>query len=298
MDLLCAIHESGEGEITGKVEQLSRLCRCNPDQMLDAINELIATKTAGVTICHSPVTELSQPCHSNVTVVSRRFKRAHIVRKKAADRQRDSRASQKSHKTPRVRDNSVAPPRPFSSSSSLKKTTTKKRNAVTVGSSDPPESSSSSNDEKNYDIATVLNEYVSMRWDLGKIKITRGGYKKGTAASWRRNPDEISEARIEVDLYLKKKQREVDEGKRKEIQVIEMQEFEKQKKEDRDFLVKEFYSQPKSEITRIRTKAMRELSRSLRNPNTNFETTKNAAMLNSSQIEIFSKEKSEKLEGK
>jgi hypothetical protein len=57
IDLLCAMHENEQsGEITGTVGQLSRICRCSPDEMSAALSDLSVTKTADVTICNEIVT--------------------------------------------------------------------------------------------------------------------------------------------------------------------------------------------------------------------------------------------------
>lgn len=75
MDMLCAIHDlRSTGVLTGTVEQLSRLCRCQSGEMADAIADLQATKTA----------EISE--RSGVySIVSRRAKRQVLVSQERSD---------------------------------------------------------------------------------------------------------------------------------------------------------------------------------------------------------------------
>jgi hypothetical protein len=65
------MHENDrEGIIHGTVTQLSRLCRCNEQEMTAAVDELNSTKTAHVTFCNN-----------DVTVENRRMKREYNERK-------------------------------------------------------------------------------------------------------------------------------------------------------------------------------------------------------------------------
>ncbi len=57
IDLLCAMHENGmDGEVTATVPQLARICRCLPEEMSTALNDLNVTKTANVTFGNEIVT--------------------------------------------------------------------------------------------------------------------------------------------------------------------------------------------------------------------------------------------------
>lgn len=58
--------------LTGTVQELSRLLSVFPEEFVDCVNELDRTGTADVTL---EVTPLSQDCHGNVTIMSRKFKR-------------------------------------------------------------------------------------------------------------------------------------------------------------------------------------------------------------------------------
>lgn len=88
MDALCAMHENGRsGEITGTVDELSRVCRCSPSQMQSAIEELERTGAA----------EVDAGCHGDVTLSNRRMARDAQERernRKRKEKQR-SRSSQK-----------------------------------------------------------------------------------------------------------------------------------------------------------------------------------------------------------
>jgi len=55
-DLLCRMRELGTGEVTGTVEQLAQLGRCNVAQMHETIHELTVTRTANVTVHNKKVT--------------------------------------------------------------------------------------------------------------------------------------------------------------------------------------------------------------------------------------------------
>ncbi|AMV18235.1 hypothetical protein [Planctomyces sp. SH-PL14] len=49
MDILCSIHDArGDGTVSGTVEQLSRECRCTPDEMAEAVEDLEQTGAAEV----------------------------------------------------------------------------------------------------------------------------------------------------------------------------------------------------------------------------------------------------------
>lgn len=64
IDAMCAMHESDSGTLTGTPDQLARVLRCSPSDVLSAIGELKATKTAEI-----------RESHGNVTLVSRRMQR-------------------------------------------------------------------------------------------------------------------------------------------------------------------------------------------------------------------------------
>ncbi len=99
MDALCLMHENGEsGSITGTIEGLSRACRCTPEELASALNEL---ELSGV--CPPIVREKSADRHKTVTIKNRRMVRESIERKSARerkirerDRKRDGR-SRESH---------------------------------------------------------------------------------------------------------------------------------------------------------------------------------------------------------
>ncbi len=102
MDMVCNMHKLDRcGQITGTIEQLSRICRCTAVELQNAINELHQTNTAivtkrnisapdrldakihndqtpvcnGVTNCNDSVTVL-------VTVISKRMKRENAGRER------------------------------------------------------------------------------------------------------------------------------------------------------------------------------------------------------------------------
>lgn len=61
MDILCAMHELGRsGQVTGTVEQLSRLCRCTAAEMSAALTELNSTNTASVSERNGMVTVINR----------------------------------------------------------------------------------------------------------------------------------------------------------------------------------------------------------------------------------------------
>jgi len=106
IDLICAMHESDRcGEIFGTFEQLSRLCRCTPNEMQRAIKELEDTNTATVTINHIRDNEL-------ITISNRRMKRVYKDRNDNKLRQakfRNDKNSNKKHNGPitSVTDNDI-----------------------------------------------------------------------------------------------------------------------------------------------------------------------------------------------
>lgn len=70
IDGICAMHEDGRrGVLSGTPEQLARICRCSPDEIETAANELKATNAATVTIRNGVV-----------TLVNRRMQREEKVR--------------------------------------------------------------------------------------------------------------------------------------------------------------------------------------------------------------------------
>lgn len=81
MDLLCVMHASGRtGELSGTIDQLARVARCTPDEMLSALRELRQTVTAE-----------SRESHGVVTVINRRMSRDHKEREMANLRQQRKR---------------------------------------------------------------------------------------------------------------------------------------------------------------------------------------------------------------
>ena len=102
IDLLCAIHEIGDGgAVSGTIEQLARMTGCFPEEMRSAIDELSVTLTANVT-----------ERNKKVTVVCRRME----TQAKALS---DNALRQKRHREQRASNEKVTPP--SSSSSSFKK---------------------------------------------------------------------------------------------------------------------------------------------------------------------------------
>lgn len=86
-DAICAMHEDGRrGVLSGTPEQLARICRCSPDEIEAAAEELKATKTATVTIRNG-----------RVTLVNRRMQREEKAReltRKRVSRHRGRRAAE------------------------------------------------------------------------------------------------------------------------------------------------------------------------------------------------------------
>ena len=72
IELICSMHESHSGSITGTVDQLSRLARCHLKEMASAIDELEHTKTA----------DIARLTNDRVTVACRRLIRKEELSKK------------------------------------------------------------------------------------------------------------------------------------------------------------------------------------------------------------------------
>lgn len=81
-DLISAMHESDQsGQLIGTPEQLARLGRCSPVELVQALTDLRTTRAADVT------------CRNDVyTVVNRRMSREFKKRQNAANRQRKHRS--------------------------------------------------------------------------------------------------------------------------------------------------------------------------------------------------------------
>lgn len=61
IDMMCSMHESARsGKISGTIKQLARSCRCSPDELERAVEELNSTKTADVTECNGSVTIINR----------------------------------------------------------------------------------------------------------------------------------------------------------------------------------------------------------------------------------------------
>jgi len=76
IDALCAMYEAGRrGILSGTPEQLARICRCSPAEIVAAAEELKATQTACVTFCNG-----------DITLVNRRMHREEKARKQARER--------------------------------------------------------------------------------------------------------------------------------------------------------------------------------------------------------------------
>jgi len=84
MDLICAMHQYGQGEIRGTSGQLARVARCTPEELEDALQDLAATGAAEVTKLpegesaqnlRTGTFEVSRDCPVVFLVVSRRMRR-------------------------------------------------------------------------------------------------------------------------------------------------------------------------------------------------------------------------------
>lgn len=114
IDMLCAMHENGRsGKLSGTAEQLARILRCSPDEVLSACNELGDSKTANVTLRNG-----------HVTVINRRMSREAKERKQNALRQARHRRNAQNN-------GPVTPPsQPSSSSSSISSSKDKKKSPI------------------------------------------------------------------------------------------------------------------------------------------------------------------------
>lgn len=99
IDMVCHMHETGRsGEISGTPVELSRTCRCTPEQIIIAANELIRTETAEVydekrvTLQRNGVTDRNQ----EIIIACRRMVAEAEERKSNADKQKRYRDKQKS----------------------------------------------------------------------------------------------------------------------------------------------------------------------------------------------------------
>lgn len=81
VDVLCQMHREGRtGVMSGEADELARLCRCTPKQLVEAAKELASKGAADV-----------KTCNGVVTFTNRRMAREHKDRENAADRQRKHR---------------------------------------------------------------------------------------------------------------------------------------------------------------------------------------------------------------
>lgn len=100
IDLLCAMNDSGEGEITGTVAQLARIGRCTESEMRVALADLEATETAEIrreTNKKKSETSVTRNANvrksnGNVTVRCRRLYREAKLRQQTALRVRRHRS--------------------------------------------------------------------------------------------------------------------------------------------------------------------------------------------------------------
>lgn len=82
-DALCHMHRDGRtGILKGTPEELARICRCTPQEMVESVKELEAKGAAN-----------SKFCHGVVTLVNRRMQREHRERENALKRQRNHRGT-------------------------------------------------------------------------------------------------------------------------------------------------------------------------------------------------------------
>ncbi len=115
MDILCLMHKNSEsGKLEGTINQLSRPCRCTPDELADALAELAESGAANVT----PALRVTN-YNAKVTVMSRRMVRDLESRKSSADRQKRFRGTRVTPTvTPESRGSNIASSSSSSSSSS------------------------------------------------------------------------------------------------------------------------------------------------------------------------------------
>jgi len=106
IDILCSMHDNdGSGLVEGTVQQLARMCRCSPDEMGSAIDELSVTKTCRVT-----------ESDTIITLINKRMNDEHMSRQSSAERSKRYRENRKS-------DVKVTPLSSSSSSSSTSSST-------------------------------------------------------------------------------------------------------------------------------------------------------------------------------
>ena len=80
-DAICQMHREGRiGTLKGTPEELARLCRCSPQEMVAAVRELEKTGAANARLCNGVV-----------TLVNRRMQRGHKERENTLKRQRKHR---------------------------------------------------------------------------------------------------------------------------------------------------------------------------------------------------------------
>ena len=80
-DAICQMHREGRtGTLKGTTEELARLCRCSPQEMVAAVKELEKTGAANARFCNGVV-----------TLVNRRMQKEHKHRENTAERQRKHR---------------------------------------------------------------------------------------------------------------------------------------------------------------------------------------------------------------
>jgi hypothetical protein len=109
IDLMCAMHELGRiGQVTGTVEQLCRISRCNAAEMTAALEEIKATKTGDIA-----------ERNGIITVICRRMKRE--AEERVATNQRVQKCRSNGDVTALKRESNA--PSSSSSSSSVSKTT-------------------------------------------------------------------------------------------------------------------------------------------------------------------------------
>ena len=169
MDLLSLMHENDQsGEIRGTVAGLSRVCRCSPDEMSAALNDLANTTTADVLIAGVKLIVngdmsrkcpgLSPECPEQITVINRRMNR------EKKDREYERLRKQK-QRTEEVRPRSVPKKsRSLSSSSSSSSSSSYEEDTVL-------------RDNNDHVDPTVWAEFVehrkAIRKPLGKLSATK-----------------------------------------------------------------------------------------------------------------------------
>ena len=191
LDLLCAMHEADEsGSISGTVEGLARIGRCNAEEMREAIRELESTDTAEITWGQGRGPELGPlpivtTSDQKVKIANRRMRREYKSRQYNALKQRAHREREKNKQN-------VKEPSSSSSSSSISTSTIQGLVEVV------PESQGTS-------VPDCINQRENgakkFAWTRHPAKITQRHYDLGceaAASEWSGRVDHDAWPRIKV----------------------------------------------------------------------------------------------------